>query len=581
MTMIYYAFNDNKPLRFKNEDYQYQIVHYCPHCNTLTCGEWATEKPHKLKSTIKQFANTKICPVCNGAYDENEKHHFVREISDDPFYYGRNMFYWDSLYLYVLRGESFDELGISCDEFDMLQEGEKIFTDFGPATVVEKLYPDSKENSKIRLKYDYCYKDILKSIAAMLNYYHSKKHNQIAENKVEAFANGCIKESKNTIETSAQKSDNFILKEYLKQLITIEKNIFSLSKRLKELYFENVTAEKDAFVSEKLATSSNTGALNRALELCETLKKKNVVNGIKITDFPITYPKLPKKPQMPKEPVLATPGFFNKKRVLAENMVLTEKYEKELESYNLAVEKYEADLKNYDETKVLLERQRYESYKSAVEDAKNNLEKEIAKAQAKYDELLSKQQETERNAKDIPTPEKAKHQFLKEEIEIAEDLLKNFYKARNEMYSYGVIFEKYRNFVAVSSFYEYISSGRCETLEGANGAYNIYENETRMNMVISQLNQVIESLEEIKQNQYMIYSAIQETNEQLETLNSSTSQMLGALNEINEKATSMESYMSKISYNTKVTAYNTEKTAFYAKKNAELTNALGFLVALK
>ena len=43
----------------------------------------------------------------------------------------------------------------------------------------------------------------------------------------------------------------------------------------------------------------------------------------------------------------------------------------------------------------------------------------------------------------------------------------------------------------------------------------------------------------------------------------------------------MKSYMSKIADNTEVIAYNTEKTAYYAKKNAELTNALGFLVALK
>ena len=38
--------------------------------------------------------------------------------------------------------------------------------------------------------------------------------------------------------------------------------------------------------------------------------------------------------------------------------------------------------------------------------------------------------------------------------------------------------------------------------------------------------------------------------------------------------------MSRIADNTEVIAYNTERTAFYAKKNTELTNALGFMVAL-
>jgi hypothetical protein len=39
--------------------------------------------------------------------------------------------------------------------------------------------------------------------------------------------------------------------------------------------------------------------------------------------------------------------------------------------------------------------------------------------------------------------------------------------------------------------------------------------------------------------------------------------------------------MAKIADYTQVIAYNTERTAFYSKRNAELTNALGFMVALK
>ena len=198
-----------------------------------------------------------------------------------------------------------------------------------------------------------------------------------------------------------------------------------------------------------------------------------------------------------------------------------------------------------------------------------------------YDELLEKQDETKALAKNKPTPEKAKHLILKNEIKAAEDLLKKYYKAKDKLYSYGILFGKYRNFVAVSSLYEYLSSGRCDTLEGPHGAYNLYENEIRMNMVISQLHQVIESLEEIKQNQYMIYSAIKESNKLLESLDSSTSRVISSLDEIKTRATNMETYMAKIADNTQVIAYNTERTAFYSKKNAELTNALGFMVALK
>lgn len=340
-------------------------------------------------------------------------------------------------------------------------------------------------------------------------------------------------------------------------------------------------AEKDSFASEKLLLLKDKNNVDKSYEKYKALKSKKIEKDVTIDDFPIDYPEEPQKPKKPKAPILAKPGFFNKKRVLAENALLTEKYEKALEKYNLANEKYKADIKKRKEIIALLETQRENEYKLAIENAKETLAKEIVEAEEKYEDLLKKYKEVEITVKDRPTPEKAKHYLIKDEIKIAEELLKKFYKARNKMYSYGVLFEKYRNFVAVSSFYEYLASGRCETLEGPNGAYNLFENEIRMNMVICQLNQVLESLEEIKQNQYMIYSAIQESNRLLNSLNSSTSRVISVLGEIKFKAASMESYMSKIADNTEVIAYNTERTAFYAKKNTELTNALGFLVALK
>ena len=48
--------------------------------------------------------------------------------------------------------------------------------------------------------------------------------------------------------------------------------------------------------------------------------------------------------------------------------------------------------------------------------------------------------------------------------------------------------------IAIASFYEYLMAGRCTSLEGTGGAYNLYENEIRMNQIISQLDTVITSL---------------------------------------------------------------------------------------
>lgn len=85
-------------------------------------------------------------------------------------------------------------------------------------------------------------------------------------------------------------------------------------------------------------------------------------------------------------------------------------------------------------------------------------------------------------------------------------------KTLEQLYSSDIIFSKYRNLVAVSQFYEYFMSGRCTTLEGHEGAYNLYENEARQNIIITKLDRVINLLEEIRDTQYQLLEAISESN---------------------------------------------------------------------
>lgn len=88
-------------------------------------------------------------------------------------------------------------------------------------------------------------------------------------------------------------------------------------------------------------------------------------------------------------------------------------------------------------------------------------------------------------------------------------LLENSLK---KLYDADIIFPKYRNLVAVAAINEYLESGRCERLEGADGAYNLYEMELRQNIVIGQLNQIVSNLEQIRSNQYSLYEELQRSN---------------------------------------------------------------------
>jgi hypothetical protein len=91
----------------------------------------------------------------------------------------------------------------------------------------------------------------------------------------------------------------------------------------------------------------------------------------------------------------------------------------------------------------------------------------------------------------------------------------------NRTYYYARVSPKYQNLVAVSTIYEYLASGRCDRLEGPNGAYNLYEMELRQNIVIGQLSTITEHLEQIKENQYTLYYEIQNANRNSESMLSS------------------------------------------------------------
>ncbi len=79
-------------------------------------------------------------------------------------------------------------------------------------------------------------------------------------------------------------------------------------------------------------------------------------------------------------------------------------------------------------------------------------------------------------------------------------------------YSKNILFSKYQNLIAVCSLYEYLMAGRCTTLEGHEGAYNIFETELRLNRICAKLDTVIEHLSDIQDNQMVLYDAIQDGN---------------------------------------------------------------------
>lgn len=145
----------------------------------------------------------------------------------------------------------------------------------------------------------------------------------------------------------------------------------------------------------------------------------------------------------------------------------------------------------------------------------------------------------------------------RKKLQQSEILLRSFYE------SHDVIYPKYRNLIAVSSFYDYLMSGRCSELQGHEGAYNIFEVEVRLNRIITQLDHVVARLNTIEQNQYMLYNAISASNATVDRLCS-------AVEHSNRLSTANTAQLNQINRNTALAAHEAELTRKEIEYNSRM-----------
>ncbi len=91
----------------------------------------------------------------------------------------------------------------------------------------------------------------------------------------------------------------------------------------------------------------------------------------------------------------------------------------------------------------------------------------------------------------------------------------------NRLYSENVLPAKYRSFNAVATMYEYLETGRCNTIQGHGGIYDTYEKDLQMGLVIRNLENINASLLRIEANQHLLYNELRQANSTLQTINSS------------------------------------------------------------
>ena len=236
----------------------------------------------------------------------------------------------------------------------------------------------------------------------------------------------------------------------------------------------------------------------------------------------------------PTHPVYQTPSFFNKKKVEANNKKLKEEYEESCRLYSARLlEEKEREIERRKQQNDLIQGQR--------QCAKSDLQEKISNLESKSCELSE------------VSHDKLVLDFYNDEIKEVEQLILDNCKARADLLSLQIIHGKYVDFVSETTILEYLETGRCSQLEGPDGAYNLYESEIRANRIISQLDQVLVSLEEIKANQYAAYSMLSDISYNVSNISNKMDTAIG--------------HLKHISSNTDRIKESTERIEYYSEKN--------------
>ena len=138
--------------------------------------------------------------------------------------------------------------------------------------------------------------------------------------------------------------------------------------------------------------------------------------------------------------------------------------------------------------------------------------------------------------------------------------LKDVEKTLSKYYDLDVIYPKYRNLVALTTFAEYLESGRCKSLYGYTGCYNVYEQELRQNTIIGKLDQILIQLDQIKKVQFATYLAIQQSN-------AIQSAMLNTCNEMLDETRRENAMLEAQAQDNKIIKRNSEITSTIATLN--------------
>lgn len=209
---------------------------------------------------------------------------------------------------------------------------------------------------------------------------------------------------------------------------------------------------------------------------------------------------------------------------------------------------YDKAVHEYDE--------KYDVFKKELEEYDSTYAKKRISAERDYQKKCSKLKELHEQETGNYEAQFRVFQSLEKEAEQLSLTYTETTRQLQILYDQNIIFTKYRNLIAMAAITEYIESGRCNRLEGMGGAYNLFEEEIRLNLIITQLSKVVECLDQIRTSQYLLYSELSAANAHLSRIANDVQNTLNEVKSIKADSEIILKFSAITAYCSHITAEN-------------------------
>ena len=301
----------------------------------------------------------------------------------------------------------------------------------------------------------------------------------LAEYREEALKAGAAQDF------SSRPSD---LRDYFLPIIQLECGILSLMEYLPELYFQRIGMARRA-------QEARACQFREQMEPLDEIRR--AITAVQKTLKEMEYLPEPdsalQKPAAPVPPNLKLPVFPHWFKIRSQNAQLTRQYEE-------ARDQYEKSSRQYLEALSREEKENRQKKQADLEAAQS----ELSQLRQEYNSRFSLVSHEISRWDTSASPEFAALYAIESEIQTAQQILKEMVMTLNRFYSWGILYPKYHNLSAAAAFYEYLFTGRCSSLKGTDGAYNLYEGECRSHVISPELPPLLDEPGEKKQGLYIL-----------------------------------------------------------------------------